>query len=385
MKDSFQAVLHRWWALLWSDGGALPAAAVEEPPVVILELAPVVSEPTQSVDPHAARREAADAARVALAEIVMRPVEETALVMAVGDAEIALRREQTMDSLAELKQIPALQSLARGFLQAASREDVDLDEVVAAIGKDPALCVRISRMANSAALRPEQSIEDLKHAVQLLGMMRVRTLARALYTLRDSRSIAPGFDWRHLWIHALATATLAEQIERRLSLGNDPVLYLAALLHDVGKIVLSVACPDEYAVVMIAAWNQTRPLDDLERSQLGLSHREAGEIYLERSGLPAVVVSTALHHHRPNEAPEEHRQQVAIVALANYLSKAYGLGFSGSALAADDENEFVELDAWTVLEATTGRVFDRMAFEEEIQLAIPEIKNDLRVLREVGN
>lgn len=289
-----------------------------------------------------------------------------------------------MAALAQLKQIPALQSLAQGFLQAASRTDVDLDEVVEAIGKDPALCVRVSRMANSAAIGPEKHIDDLTHAVQMLGLIRVRSLARALYTLRDSRSIAPGFDWRHLWVHALATATLAEELERRLGLPSDPLLYLSALLHDVGKIVLSVGCPDDYASVMVAAWNRTWSLDDLERMQLGMSHREAGEYYLERSGLPAVVVSCALHHHEPARAPEEHRQQVAIVALANFLSKAYGLGFSGSTLGLDGQDDFVELTVWTVLEESTGRKFDREGIETEMQAVIPEIKVELRGLKETA-
>lgn len=386
MKASFQAVVRRWWLLLWGGRGAVsvaqPRAQVFSRPSTPIQVP--VEEPKSIAQAPQPTDNLEMEAKAALAEIVMRPVVEPSFVGTPDDEQIAQRRTQTMAALAQLKQIPALQSLAQGFLQAASRTDVDLDEVVDAIGKDPALCVRVSRMANSAAIGSEKHIDDLTHAVQMLGLIRVRTLARALYTLRDSRSIAPGFDWRHLWVHALATATLAEELERRLGLPGDTLLYLSALLHDVGKIVLSVGCPDDYASVMVAAWNRTWSLDDLERMQLGMSHREAGEYYLERSGLPAAVVSCALHHHEPSRAPEEHRQQVAVVALANFLSKAYGLGFSGSTLGLDGQDDFVELAAWTVLEESTGRKFDREGIEAEIQAVIPEIKMELRGLKETA-
>lgn len=388
MFASIQSVVHRWWTLLWSDGGALPATELPEAADESLpaDSSPAAPEPAGASATKAELAAAAAAeAKMALAETVMRPVVMPAVVATINEAEIARRRTRTLAAMEKLRQIPALQSLAKGFLQAASREDVDLDEVVAAIGKDPALCVRVSRLANSAAIRPSGAIDDIKHSVQMLGVVRVRTLARALYTLRDSREIAPGFDWRHLWIHALATATLAEQIERRLGLSGDSVLYLSALLHDVGKIVLSVACPEEYGAVMVAAWNQSRPLDELERVQLGVSHREAGEIYLERSGLPPVVVSAALHHQRPGEAPDGHRRVVAVVALANHLSKAYGLGFSGSAQSTESETDFAELEAWKILEDETGQVFDRPTLETEIQAAIPGIKAELRALRDTGS
>lgn len=349
--------------------GAETVVAEEAAPVPVVE-ADIPSE--------------ADEMCAALAETILRPVNEPALVEAPGDAEMAVRRARTLTAIEYLKQIPALKSLARGFLQAAARDDVDLDEVVGTIGKDPALCVRVLRMANSAAVRPVAAVEEVGQAVQMLGIVRVRTLARALYTLRDSRAIAPGFDWRHLWIHALAVATLAEDLQRRLGLPADPGLYLAALLHDVGKIVLSIACPDEYAAVMVVAWNQSRPLDELECRVLGLSHREAGEVYLERSGLPAPAVAAALFHHFPGAAPAEHRKLVALVALANHLAKAYGLGFSGSAPDAEEDLEFGELPAWDILECETGRTFDRMEIEESIRRAIPELKAELRQLREQG-
>jgi len=289
-------------------------------------------------------------------------------------------RDRSLSALRTLRQIPALQSLAQGFLRAMSRSEVSVAEVISAIEKDSALCVRVLRMANSALISPEQRIEDLDTAVQMLGVTRVRKAAQALFTLRDANRVAEGFDWRHLWMHALATAAIAEELERRLRPSDDSQIYLAALLHDVGKIVLSTIAPEQYRDVLIGAWNEQGRLEDLERARLGVDHREAGVIFAQENGLPAPVVAAIAHHHEPLGATE-HRFEVALVALANHLSKAHGLGFSGARLGEQD-GEFGELTAWVIVQETCGFSVDRDEIEAEMHGFVSVVRADLRALRE---
>lgn len=289
-------------------------------------------------------------------------------------------RERTLAALNSLRQIPALQSLAQGFLRAMNQPEVAVPDVVAAIEKDSALCVRVLRMANSVLVSPERRIEDLESAVQMLGVARVRKAAQALFTLRDANRVAEGFDWRHLWIHALGTAAIAEELEQQLRSADESQVHLAALLHDVGKIVLSTIAPDAYRDVLIMAWNQSGRLEDLERERLGVDHREAGVMFAQHNGLPPVVVEAIAHHNRPEEA-KEHRFEVALVAIANYLSKAHGLGFSGARLD-DQDGEFGELSAWDIVEETCGFRPNPDALEGEMSGFIAALRTDLRSLRE---
>lgn len=288
-------------------------------------------------------------------------------------------RERTLGALGDLQQIPALQSLAQGFMQAISRPEVAVDEVVAAIAKDSALCVRVLRMANSVLVSPERRIEDLDTAVQMLGVKRVRQAAQALFTLRDANRVAEGFDWRHLWIHALATAAIAEELEPQLRAGGDSQLHLAALLHDVGKIVLSTIAPEEYRGVLVTAWQENGRLEDLERARLGVDHREAGVLFARHRGLPGIVVEAIAHHDRPEQATQ-HRFEVALVAIANYVSKAHGLGFSGARLDASD-GEFAELPAWQILADECGARPNVEGIEAEMATFVAGLRADLRELR----
>jgi putative nucleotidyltransferase with HDIG domain len=289
-------------------------------------------------------------------------------------------RARTLAALEDLRQIPALQSLAQEFVHKLGRPEVDVEEVVATIEKDSALCVRVLRLANSVLVSSAQRIEDLDTAVQMLGVRRVRQVAQALFTLRGASRVGDGFDWRHLWIHALATAAIAEELEEKLRSTDNSQVYLAALLHDVGKIVLSTISPDDYRELLVTAWNENGRLEDLERLRLGVDHREAGVIFARHNGLPDVVIATIANHDDPAQA-ESHRFEVALVALANYLSKAHGLGFSGARLD-DSDGDFETHRAWEVIAAQLGAMPNIDAITEEMRGFIVSLRADLATIRE---
>lgn len=290
----------------------------------------------------------------------------------------AERRACTLGELSKLKQIPALQSIARGFQQATSREEGSLDEVVELVRKDPALCVRVLRMANSAFFASDQPIDDIMTAVHMLGLRRVRTLTTALFTMRDTNAVTAGFDWKHLWVHGLATASVAEELEHLLGLRPHPQLYLAALMHDVGKIVLATIEPEVYRKVLVDSWQGSCRLEELEQTHLGVGHGEAGEIFARENSLPAEVVEAIAHHARPEVATHS-PLVVALVNIANYVSKSYGLGFSGARLD-DVDGDFETLPAWTVIAAQIGAVGDLGQLEEEMRDYVHRLKPELQIV-----
>ncbi len=289
-------------------------------------------------------------------------------------------RERTLEVLGSLRQIPALESLARGFVQAVGRTEVSVEEIVEAIEKDAALCVRVLRMANSVFVSPEQRIEDLDTAVQMLGVLRVRMAAQALLTLRDAQQMVAGFDWRNLWIHAFATAAIAEELERRIRPVANSQIYLAALLHDVGKVVLSTVAPEDYRGLLVEAWKGERRLEELERERLGVDHREAGVMFASQNQLSDLVMEVIAHHAKP-EGACGFRAEVALVSIANYLSKAQQLGFSGARLDPTDGG-LAELSAWGVLESECGLRLDPAFIEESMLDFVQVLRPELRGLRE---
>jgi HD-like signal output (HDOD) protein len=388
MVDVLLSTFGGWWVRLWRRTPAASSAPSDHSRDTEARLDAWEKAAHDTRVPFAAATAATAPATVT------EPAETTAeqcLIEVLGVAALPVQtsapvvtdpgaRDRTLAALQSLRQIPALQSLAQGFLRAMNRPEVSVSEVIEAIEKDSALCVRVLRMANSVLVSPEQRIEDLDTAVQMLGVARVRKAAQALFTLRDANRVAEGFDWRHLWIHALATAAIAEELESRLRPTPDSQIHLAGLLHDVGKIVLSTIAPDTYRDVLVVTWNGNGRLEDLERLRLGVDHREAGQMFGVQNQLPAVVLAAIAHHDQPQRA-ENFRFEVALVAMANHLSKAHGLGFSGARLDETD-GEFVALPAWEVLEHACGFKPDREMLEESLEPFITELRAELRALRE---
>ncbi|WP_164976325.1 HDOD domain-containing protein [Oleiharenicola lentus] len=334
------------------------ARAVEAEPVAPPAMAPPAMVPSWSRSP------------VGVTRAPFIPVAQPAL------------RASTLAKLATLQQIPSLQALAQGFLRAAARSDGAIEEVVAAVEKDPALCVRVLRMANSAFVASEQRIEDVATAVQMLGLQRVNTLSHALFMMRDAHNTKGGVDWRHLWMHALATAAIAEEIEKQLGREAGQQLYLAALLHDVGKIVLSTVAPEAYRAIMDKAWSSEGRLDALEAVCFGVGHSEAGVIFAQQSGLPGEVIAAIADHAEPARA-EGHRLTVAVVSVANYLAKFYGLGFSGTRLEESD-GDLEAQPVWAVIAEETGANPDIAGISSAVEGVVVGLKQDLLSLRDAA-
>ena len=373
--------LSGWWNRLFSREEA------SRPRVPIIVAAATATKPAEPPGPTAAPDAGAPDRAKAQAEAAQSLAETIGVkslpVRSAGELVIDPHaRDRTLAALESLQQIPVLQSLATGLTQAMNQPEVAMAEVVNAISKDSALCVRVLRMANSAQVSPDQRIEDLETAVLMLGLKRVRQVAQALFTLRGANRVAEGFDWRHLWIHALATAAIAEELEAKLRPRSGSQVYLAALLHDVGKVVLSTVAPEEYREILVTTWSQGARLEVLERTRLGVDHREAGARFARRNGLSEMVLASIEHHDQPGAA-KTCRFEVALAALANHLSKAHGLGFSGAPLDGT-EGDFTELAAWQVIAEECAARPDPAELEAELGEFVRLLRMDLRELREAA-
>lgn len=288
--------------------------------------------------------------------------------------------QQVQARLRDLKQIPALKSLAKKFSQTLGGQVVSIPEVVAAISHDPGLCMRILKMANSAMVASREPVTDLDTAVQMLGVDRVRLVANTLLLQRDGESMVEGYDWKHLWMHALATAMLADKLDRWSNFRAGPVLPVCAILHDVGKIALSVVVPEVYRDILVTAWQQRQSLPALEQSRLGLDHREAGWTFASEAGLPAVVMDTIAFHDDPHRAHPVNRSLVALVGVANQWAKLYGLGFSGD--ASGEYTDIWETPAWTKWQASLPLALDVDGFILKEQAWIEDVRRELQVFND---
>jgi putative nucleotidyltransferase with HDIG domain len=194
--------------------------------------------------------------------------------------------------------MPALAEARRRLLGMCEQEVPSPGDVSEAIEADTAIAVAIMRAANNGG-GPSGRTGGVREAVEYLQADGVAALANKLdtYDILDQ----PGTSSRHERFrrHSVAVRIGAERIGEVARLPQRDELAVAALLHDVGKLVLSELyghdqafqkpgeSPDEHA--------------RRERRELGIDHALVGAVLVRRWGLPSLV-ATAVERHHSGEA-----------------------------------------------------------------------------------
>ena len=242
-----------------------------------------------------------------------------------SDALAPLTREALA---ARIDALPALPTVASGLLRGFDDPDVDTAQLARQLAADQSLAARALRVANSPFYGLPGRVESIREAIMVLGLRAVRSLvfsAAVVRTLSATQTAAP-FDARSFWRHGVAAAVAARHLAQHAGCSVDTA-FTAGLLHDVGKLVLAVTCPQHYGAAL--AWQQQANClaNAAEQQVVGLTHADAGALLAERWGLPAAIGAAVAHHHHPGEAARQ--PLAAVVCAANVLAHGLGLADGG--------------------------------------------------------
>jgi putative nucleotidyltransferase with HDIG domain len=190
------------------------------------------------------------------------------------------------------------------------------DELIDLISYDPAMAERVLRVANSAFFAHSGQIKDIHQAVLFLGLDRIKAVAVGMTVMNIFPS--PGsFHVENLWLHSYEVAFISSMISENTALTQPQECFLAGLLHDMGRIVFYNM--DHLRFHRIET---TDTMLEQERALFGCTHAEAGAWFADEIQLPPGIVTTIRHHHKPSAAPEE-MSMVAVVSLAEALSRMF--------------------------------------------------------------
>lgn len=225
----------------------------------------------------------------------------------------------------KLGDLPTLPHVVQRLAAMIGRPTVSTEEIGSIIEKDQVLAAKVLRLANSPFYGFPSRIGSVPHAVIVLGFNVVKGLtlcASALSIMKDA-----GMD--QLWRHSLGVAMTANLLAARLEIKNPEELFVAGLLHDIGKVVLYVNWPDVGTSIKDAVRAESdRSLFDVEKDVTGLSHADIGGCLANAWHLPITLHEPILYHHDPALAKEA-TLQTAIVHVADILVKGLACGNSG--------------------------------------------------------
>ncbi len=209
--------------------------------------------------------------------------------------------------LPTLPTIPANISLIIGYLR---DENVDLKKVIDALKRDPVLVARILKLVNSGFYGIRSKVATIEHAINLLGFNQVRDvlLASSIMQMLTGKE-------KELWRHSYSTFKLMELLLSSIEgLTVSPNIQLAALMHDIGQVVLEDYDPVGYRFVRAEADKSKMLICPAEDNLFQMNHAEAGAWLLGHWQMADEIVIPVLYHHT-SDTPSSHQP---IDALPNY-------------------------------------------------------------------
>lgn len=222
--------------------------------------------------------------------------------------------------LSKTRRLPSVPSLYIALTEALRKPDVSVNEIEAIISQDIAMCAKILQMANSAYFGLRRKITSVRHAIVYLGMRMMRQLVFSVEIFSSfPHKISAHFSPEQIQRHAMLTSRIAADINADEQLGDE--IFLASMLHDIGKIVLASHAPDEFGAMLEEATATGRKLHEAERgSTSSLTHTRAGAYLLGQWGMPDAIVEAVAFHHSPWDLGLKEMELPALIYLANALA-----------------------------------------------------------------
>jgi HD-like signal output (HDOD) protein len=228
---------------------------------------------------------------------------------------------------------PAASRLAR----IAQECKADVNEVVTVVRYDPDLAAQILAHANAGGVTGPAPVVHVRDAIVRLGIPKILEIAVVEHLGATMMPALPAYGLREgeFWDHATAAAIATEALGLTCGDRIPSAATLAALLHDVGKLLLAPRLDAEAcAAIERAVREHGMVASQAELAVLGFTHAQVGERVAETWKLDGGIAAAIRRHH---ELDTDHGPIADAVRIGNLVARlaGFGLGDEGLNLAAD--------------------------------------------------
>lgn len=277
------------------------------------------------------------------------------------------KRVEIKRIIKDTKSLPTLPGIILKLSSLAEDDKASVHEMARVISSDNVLSAKVLRLVNSPFYGFSGRISTISNALILLGVNVFRSLAlsSSIFEIMEQNIIG-------LWEHSFGSAVAANVIARKLKLPECEEISTAALLHDIGKVIIKIKLEEDYNSLLSLINEKELSMIEAERELLGTDHAEIGEWIARTWFLPEKLIEPISCHHDIKRSGV-HQTKSAVVHLADILVKASGFGFSG-----DEFVPAVQPAAWSKLrldetlldelvEETEDKLIEAKNFSLEIQ------------------
>ena len=271
--------------------------------------------------------------------------------------------------LQSIEHIPAFPTTILRAGEMLKDDDYSVNALTDLIKFDQALAANVLKMSNSAYLSPRHRIRTIRDAVIYLGQENLVKVVQMAGVSRFFAKTGRGYvsTTHELWEHSVAVALMSQILARKILKRDDETLYLAALLHDVGKMVMGEFVYDSFEIIMDLVARQSHSFLEAEEAIIGINHAALGGKIAERLNYPEEIKNALAYHHRPDLACDDD-MITWLVYLADQICLLAGFTGGMDGLAHRGVSDVM-------------KKFD--FYEKDLELGMMQLVEDLQHAREL--
>lgn len=229
--------------------------------------------------------------------------------------------------LKELDNIPDLPTLPNIVLKVNNLlkdQNSSIKELGKTIETDQAMVTKILRLVNSTFYGFRSKIRNIPHAIIILGFNNVRNALVSVSIIKSfsEKKGFEGFEMKDFWKHSIAVAVISKYLSEETKLDAPDDCFVAGLLHDVGKVVLSQYFTELFGLVWKSIQEDGLSFYEAEKELLPANHVQIGAYLAKKWKFPASLIESMTYHHDIRKTVSN-PDQLVIVHTANIIMNNY--------------------------------------------------------------
>lgn len=214
-----------------------------------------------------------------------------------------------------------LPGVAVQALELARSPECSIAGFTSVVERDPKLATDFLKVANSAAYATGAPIGSLQRAVVRLGFRNCQNLiiSASMSGLMDKMPNRQHETQSTLNEHSFRTASIARDLNRQLKLGFHGEDFVAALIHDFGRMLMATVFDETAEFNEALSFEESEATLHTEQQQFGVDHCQLGAWFAHVSKLPESLIHAILLHHTP-DVPSPSALLVWLTAAADHMA-----------------------------------------------------------------
>ncbi len=232
----------------------------------------------------------------------------------------------------QIDALPSLPAIVTNVLQVTGDPESSANDLMQAILPDQSMCATILKIANSAFFGLPRQVGTLEKAVMVLGFHEVKNivLGKAVFNSFKELNINNKKSIDSFWEHSFTCGLAAKILAERINLAPSE-MFIAGLIHDIGKLAMLLTFPNIYSHLLQTSTGNRRHNREKEVELFFISHDEVALRILKRWLFPTRLIEAVGFHHHPQKSAQHQLLSIVVEMADNIAIIFHGPGGSYAA------------------------------------------------------